>query len=538
MAAGHQLPNTVKHVSPKCKVVVYNWVKREPEKSDSNTLLSETTKLDVSSQLLSCSFSKNMSGPSGSFNFTLSNSPNTGTQDWKDLISKGSWCLIYMSQSDDDLVINPRVGPPVKGVDAVSEAPKIRCIGFIDRISVRSELSSNGALDIIYDVSGRDFGVVYEDSSTWQNLFKFDKLTIDAVRLSGLNILGSKSIDEALDVLHDLMLFPANIKKQDLKIDLNKDTNSLTDVGLQWLIPQQLVVDLGLSQSNEPFWGSMPGIRDFQKTKATLAIASPTDYLFGNIWDNLKKISVPELHELYTETTEDGLPRLFFRPIPFAIDKSNYPIQGEFVTLYKDLDPVVEIPAVDVFGFNVGEDNHARYNSFLVTLSTSLINTADNISNLADSGFPKHATGSIKRHGFRPMHIVAHSLVKNAEKADGASDVKLHKEFNHILEDYWENAVHSESGTARIVGNNAVKVGHVMKFADDTPYLSDKRFYIEGYADTFTVGERGERSWDCTVFLTRGFEEQDLIDNDVQKFSKRNDSFQQGGDFIPSGVIN
>jgi len=531
MAVGHKVTTEIKNLTPQCKIVIYNWDERDPGKDSSEDALSKSSRLDVSSQLLSFSYSKNMNGPSGAFTFTLSNSPGNGSQDWKDLIARGSWCLIYLTQ-DGDLTLNPDVGPPLKEVKPEKEAAKIRCVGFIDRVSVRSELSEKGAFDIVYEISGRDFGVVYEDSISWNNIFAFDKILLDSVRGSKLDVLGAVTIDKALGVMHDLLLYPANLPNTD-----RNSRNSLLSIGLQWLMPYELVSDLGMEVTSETYWGALPETTDFGTTEATLAISSPTDYLFGGVWQNLKRMSVPELHELFTETSDEGKPRLVFRPIPFGIDNSNYPTQSQHAVLYKDLEPVVNIPAVSVYGFDVGEDNHSRYNSFLVTLSTSLINMSDNVSNLKGSGFPNHQFGSIRRYGFRPMHIVAHSLVRGKSKLDGVSDAVLHREFNHVLQDYWENAIYAESGTARIVGTNEVKIGKAMTFGVGTPYVSDKRYYIEGYTDTFIVEENGARTWDATLFLTRGFEEDDLIANDVSHFSRRKEGFARSGEYTPSGDL-
>jgi hypothetical protein len=172
-----------------------------------------------------------------------------------------------------------------------------------------------------------------------------------------------------------------------------------------------------------------------------------------------------------------------------------------------------------------------RYNSFLATVSTGLINVEDNISLLLGKGFPKNNQASIKRHGFRPMHVTVDSIVKNEELANGSSDLIQLVEFNEVLFDYWNSAVFAESGTAIKNGRNETKIGKVMKFNNDLPYLSTKRYYIEGYTDTFTVGDNKEREWIQEVQLTRGFEEQDLIDR--KGFAVRGTPFTGSGDYTP-----
>lgn len=522
-----KLSNETQDVVAQCKVVVYDWTSRALTlDSGQNATLTKADALDVSSQLLSCNFSKSMGNPAGSFTFTLSNSPGYGTGDWKDIIKRGDWCVIYMTQ-DGDLALSERVGPPNPKAKKSEEAKRIRCIGFIDRVAVKAEIGERGAFDVTYEVSGRDFGVVYEDTSIWHNVFKVERIMLDSLSSSQLNIVGSVSVDKALSLVHDLFYNPKAVPGA--KVQSNE---SLVSTALQWLMPRQLLQDVGLTVDTTPFWGEIPNVKDFSPTEANLAIEKPTDYLSGNAWAMLKKISVPQFHELFTETTDEGLPRLVFRPIPWAIDKSKYPTVGRKVKLYKDVDAVT-MKAIDVIDFDLGEDNHSRYNSFLVTVSTTLINTDDNISLLKGSGFPKNMQDSIKRYGFRPMHVTVDSIVKNSEMSNGKSNAKILVEYNELNYDYWNNAVFAESGNVNCIGQNRVKIGRCLKFDEKTPYVFGKRYYIEGYTDSFVVDEKGTSTWVQSVSVTRGFEELDL--RTKVNFGERETKFNHEGEFTPSG---
>ncbi len=521
------LSNATQDIVSQCKIVIYNWsTNRLTLNRGVNSTLAKTEAIDVSSQIMGTSFTKLMGQPSGTFSFTLSNSPNFGSGDWKDIIKRGTWCVIYMSQ-EGELIMTDKVGPPSSAAKKEQEATKIRCIGFIDRIAVKAEVTEKGAFDVTYEVSGRDFGVVYEDTSIWHNVFKFDKIMLDSIGTSQLNITGAVSIDKAMDLIHDLFFNPKAIPGAKVN-----DNGSLLSIAQQWLLPRKLLQDIGQASDRTPFWGELPGIKNFDPTEANLAIETPTAFLSGNAWEMLKKLSVPQFHELFTETTDEGLPQLTFRPIPFALNKRKYKTIGKKVKLYKDL-PTLEVKALDVIDFNMGEDNHARYNSFLVTLSTTLINTEDNIALLQGSGFPRNIQDSIKRFGFRPMHVTVDSIVKNAERGDGKGNPKILKEYNELLFDYWNNAIFAESGEVNLIGQNKVKLGKALKFDSKTPYLFGKRYYIEGYTDTYTVGEKGEQIWLQTVQLTRGFEERDLkLGN---QFGVRNTEFVHQGEFTSSG---
>lgn len=515
--------NETKHLKAQCKVVIYQWdqILNDPNISDAE--LSKSSRLDISSQVKSVSFNKSMGSAAGSFSITLANSPNFGTNDWKDIIKRGFWCMIYMS-NNGELDISQTV---VETRPKLSEAKNIRCIGYVERVGINLAVDDNRALSVGVTVTGRDFGIVYEETNIWHNLFQFDKIMLDGIAQTKLNVMGNVRIHEALDTLHDLFYFPGNIPGA--KVNENK---SLLSIGLQWLLPKEMLIDCGFnltSLSKGTYWGALPNVKNFSPTGAGIAVDKPGDYLSGNAWDQLRRLSIPQYHELFCETTDAGKPQLTYRPIPWGIDQSKYPKNADNIELYKDLKPIVWVPAIDLYSADLGEDDHARYNSFLATVSTTMIAIEDNIALLLGKDFPRNNSASIRRHGFRPMHVTVDSIVKNEELGNGTADQAQLVEFNEILYDYWNNAVFSESGTISKAGTTDVKIGKVMKFRNDVPYVSTKRYYIEGYTDTFQVGENMATSWVQEVNLTRGFEESDLAAK--KGFSQRATQFKGVGEF-------
>lgn len=521
----HVFSNETRNVVSQCKILIYPWknILNNPELPDNK--LMEAGRIDISSQVQSVSFSKNMGTPAGNFSFTLTNSPGIGTQDWKDIIKRGYWCVIYMT-NNGDLVTSQTVSTKVPS--RPNEASKIRCIGYIERVGVKLSTLDNRALDVSFTVSGRDFGIIYEETEIWHNLFKFDQIMLDSIAQTKLNVTGNTRTHDALRLVHDMFYYPLNI--QGAKVN---DKKSLLSIGLQWLLPKEMLLDIGFNLSalaKGTYWGALDVLK-FEPTGTGIAVDKPGDYLTGNAWEQLKRLSIPPFHELFCETTDKGKPQLVFRPIPWGLDQSKYPGNKKNIKLYKDLSPIVWVSAVDLYDTDLGEDDNSRYNSFLVTVSTSMIHLEDNVSLLLGKGFPKQNTASIKRHGFRPMHITVESIVKNSELANGSADQKQLIEFNEILYDYWNSAVFAESGTVEILGNPEVKIGKVMKFKDNVPYISTKRYYVEGYSDTFTVDEKRACSWTQEVHLTRGFEEADL--KAKKGFLNRNTSFSNAGEFTP-----
>jgi hypothetical protein len=533
-----KLSNDVINYVPQAKVICFSWELEDLSKELTNSDLSDSTGFDISAFVTSINFSKNMTNPSGTFSFSLANSTGgVGSGDWKDIIKRGSWLVIYMTQVGDLTV------PNFIEVDKFQNNPssKIRCIGYVDRVAVTSSLNENGAFDVTYEVSGRDFGVIYEDTNIWHNLFLTEKALLDSVGKANLDVLGQTTVDVVLSTVHDLFYFPESVKGA----RLTAKGSVLESLALQWLLPRKLLKLIGTPSTGEEstenlrfttlnfgdaFLGKVIK-KNFAATPSGISVSNPLDFLTGNAWENLKNISVPELHELFTETDDKGFPNIIFRPIPFGINNKAYPILAKKITLYKDL-PSVTLEGSDIISFSLGEENHSRYNSFLVTVVNSHINQENNIQVIKDTRFPFTEQASVKRHGFRAMHTTVNSLVRNEALQKGTADLKLLRDYNELLVDYWKNAVFSESGTLKIVGRNDIKIGKCILIASDVPYINGKRFYIEGYQDEFIVEDNGTSVWTQTLNLTRGFSEKDL--KDKEGFETIDGSFIQAGDFVPS----
>jgi len=533
-----KLSNDVINYVPQAKVICFGWELEDLSKAFTNSDLSGSIGFDISAFITSINFSKNMTNPSGTFSFTLANSTGgLGSGDWKDIIKRGSWLVIYMTQVGDLTV------PNFIEVDKFKNNPasKIRCIGYVDRVAVTSSLNENGAFDVTYEVSGRDFGVIYEDTNIWHNLFLTEKALLDSVGKASLDVLGQTNLDVVLSTVHDLFYFPESVKGA----RITSKGSVLESLALQWLLPRKLLKLIGTPSTGEEstenlrfttlnfgdaFLGKVIK-KNFAATPSGISVSNPLDFLTGNAWENLKSISVPELHELFTETDDNGFPSIIFRPIPFGINNKAYPTIAKKITLYRDL-PSVTLEGTDIISFSLGEENHSRYNSFLVTVVNSSINQENNIQVIKDTRFPFTEQASVKRHGFRAMHTTVNSLVRNEALQKGTADLVLLREYNELLVDYWKNSVFSETGTLKIVGRNDIKIGKCISIASDVPYINGKRFYIEAYQDEFIVEDNGTSVWTQTLNLTRGFSEKDL--KDKEDFESIDGTFIQAGDFIPS----
>jgi len=478
--------NVIKNINSECQVVHFAWDREGDSTGDLENLslnqMTQSTPHDLSRYISSVSYQKRMEDAAGEFEIVIQN-----TKDWKDVIKKGSWVIVYMSQ-DGGLTIptgnqKPVVlqsggtgGDPVSISGLVKQRPKTRFIGY---------------------------GMVYEETEIWHNQILFDKNLLESSN-NFLNSQQIKTVDGLLDTLHRLFYSPSDLINRPLEND------SLTSLALQWLLPSKLFTVLGvrLSGGKRPYYGNIPGLLKFDKTVASFPVENPLSLLNGIAWDRLKAHSLDPFHELFAELDDDGLPKLNFRMLPWKLFNTNRkfptlnPTIKKFGTTGK-----VKLDTVDIVDWDLGEDNHTRFNAYLTTVITNQTTIQTSLEMLGDNdpktGFPRLLQNGIRRHGLRLLYREMNALVDlGQEKADS----KLLREFNEFAVELWARSHDYESGTMSIVGNNGIRLGKCIETAKGAPYNSEKIFYIEGYEDSFVVEENGAGYWSQSLFLSRGIE--------------------------------
>tara|TARA_R110000868_G_C10973188_1_gene771485 strand:+ start:28665 stop:30257 length:1593 start_codon:yes stop_codon:yes gene_type:complete len=502
-----------KDITSQCQVVHFAWDYEGDSTGDLENIsvnqLGQSTPHDVSRYITSASYSKKLSDAAGSFEIVLAN-----TKDWKDVIKKGSWLLMYMSQ-DGGLSI-PKGSSTVKlksggSGDAIDisklklQKSKVRVMGYIDTVRARGITGEKGELDVEYVITGRDYGVVYEDTEIWHNeaLFDFNLLTSAA---SFLEAQPFRTVDSLLDLLHKLFFSPADIPGVDIK-----KTGGLTSLALQWMLPSKMLkaMDIQLSGGKKPYYGNIPKLLNFSKTKASFPVENPLALLNGVAWDRLKAHSIDPYHELFTEMNDEGHPQLTFRMLPWKLFGTNRKFPTINPTIQKfGTTGIVDIPTIDISDFDVGEDNHTRFNAYITTVVTNYVTATDSRAQLQDNdpktGFPRLLQNGIRRHGLRLFQREINAMIDLGQER---VDSTLLRELNEFSIELWARSHEYESGTISIIGNNGIRVGKCLKIAEDAPYNANKIFYIEGYEDSYSVNDKGAGSWEQTIFVTRGIED-------------------------------
>lgn len=509
----------IRDLNSQCKVVVFPWLTSSVEFGNSDlptSVLSATSAIDISKYLMSASFSKSLAAPSGSFSLTL---PNTHA--WNEVLEPGYWLMMWMTQ-DGDLDIGTTGVVPVNGEFFPAGTPdnnkKLRCVGIVDRLSINYVTGENGERDITWQVSGRDFGAVYEETTVWQNQFIGEKKLQDSLK-SRLNVESTQTLTDLISVIHDLFLFPPSLDGFD-------EGKALTEIGLQWLLPAIMVTQfLGMDldkKSQGSYFGNIKGVKKFDKSSLSVPVLNPLNFIKGEAWGVLKASSMQQMHELYPELDNNGELKLNFRMIPWSMDVTSYPKLAlnarKYKTLVDDAESSIELNGGDVYSFNLGQDNHSRFNHFLTLLLTQNFKFESNVTllqkaaGLSGRKYPYLIKSSVKRYGFRDQHTEINNpvMAQLSNKFGEKVDPFIIQDINEFMYDIWSSSHMFESGTASIIGTDGIRVGKVLKFNDETDYLRNKAFYIEAYTDTFLVDDNGTASWDQEITLTRGIDQNAL----------------------------
>lgn len=565
------ITNTIKTYLPQCQVIWFQWNQSDEVLSDQvlssldADTLSQSNAFDISDHIQYCNFSKHLGDPAGSFSLKLDS-----TKDWKDVIKPGHWMLILMSQDGDLFYSNQADSPENSGTvsndtenpqlfkDAPSfdnlQRSKIRGICRVDRVATSITTGPNGEFIANYVITGRDYGCIYQDTEIWYNLFLNESVTIPTLNAyikaqAKDNVNGS--LTYLLKVVHDLVLSLNGNKELQNVISSFKDTLSLPT---QWVMPKKLLQYVNqLPSTGSPYYGDISNVQNFQFTPFSMPVNNPLTYIQGNLWEKLKGYSAQQVHELFTETTDDGQMRLNFRLIPWVINPQGFPNIAKAASTYQSLFTVnsstrVDLTSIELISLDLGEDDHNRKNHFLTIATPYFIQATNAISQLSKPSpvtkrqFPYGNPTSIARNGFRPAHIEMETFFIGFNTSQVFDNTSLENspisttyllEANELVYDYFNKLVYYETGSLTIFGRNDIKVGKGLALDQTFLYNPQTNYYIEGYEDEFSIDERGTATWIQHVFVTHGIEAKDLENGGVNKtVSKKSRIYNKESSFV------
>lgn len=450
--------------------------------SVSDQEITDADVIDIASEdnvVVSFDYDKQIDNASGTFNITL-----LPTKNWLNLVRSGDWISIYLSQDG-------------------STDKAVRCLGNIDRVSQVEVINNDGRSLITYQISGRDFGKMFEKYSVWFNAYSPEVAAQQVLLESTFPVVGSTK-----DILTKLIdVFMGGALEQQVA------AKGIADSTIDALrIPPQLAEDFGGFSFQDISDQFGPTTIVFQLTPTTVKFGdilvknfddvpgykptSSANLNVGPLWNMFNQYGNRSVNEIFTELikNKDGLmvPALTLRVYPFTDKDFSSPSGFESIRKFEELD-TVEITGDDILGTNIGVADHERFNLFFLYGD---VPSAQGNYETALYSKPQINSASIKRYGLN-AYIVSTSFMASTESEFAPETLKG---WNDLIKHWFLENANLDSGTIQIVGNQNVRVGKRL-FIKNAKTHNNKEFYIEGYSDSWSYPSG---MWVQTLQVTRG----------------------------------
>lgn len=482
-----------------CRVVHWHYTKQNFGVSSNvrgpfyDGVVFDATESVIEDAIVSLKINKELGKPSATFDLTL-----LPTDNWKKRMSPGDWLGIYLYNRQET------------GLDdAIFDTKNMVLLGNIDRVSRSLQRNEDDdKVQLRYNVSGRNFGKVLEETDIWFDPYAIQKNVADVMlQQAGIPLQGSP--DEIVQSVLDVFL------GKGITTASGGRTTSLN----QWRLPTALTAMVG-----EGFGTNLYDILDINLEKGLpgyrgrVMLGGVGDS--SNIWQQIQRGSNKLINEVIVEEGrgEDGIvkPTIRLRPRPlntvffdsqFGSEKAKLKgqLKGHYTTL-QDLadEDYLEISPKEIVYENLGKDDHSRMNLFYLRSDTNfdhLQTVHTNMNKKSGVGIPFILRESIERHGLKRFEgqidfPFANKLVK---EASGDSD--LFKAFLVQLYDMnYANHLYDQ-GTIECTGVLEAELGKclVVKAADPANDW-DKIYYIEGYEHEWKF----PGTWRTVFTVTKG----------------------------------
>jgi hypothetical protein len=440
--------------------------------------------------------SKSIESSSGTFNVTLLPSKN-----WKQFISPGDWVMIFLDDVQKDAS---------KYYKENVDTKNLVLVGSIDRVSRSvSKNEDTDRVELRYNISGRNFGKVFEETDIWFDPYQLQNETLNRVILpnAGLELVGN----------------PSKMCKQLINVFLGKgeqfSTGRTKDLG-NWVIPKSLALMLGSKNTdkakffdvlNVKIEDNLPGFK--QRQMITLNSN-------GGLHSMLKRCSNDLVNEIYYEEhrTKDGVkPTVFLKPRPIntpffeshcgsdasakaALKKLN----GKVKTLQKLADEsFIEISPSEIIYENIGKDDHSRFNMFWLRPVNNLehhfayaadVNSQKSINN------PTINIPSIERYGLKRFDQVLEFCHTTDKGGTASPEIELWKAFMvQVYDMHYANHLY-EAGTIECTGVLEAELGKALIVKSQQAEVPDKVYFIEGYEHKWSFPNK----WTTMFTVTHG----------------------------------
>jgi len=456
--------------------------------------------IQLEAEIASMKTSKSLSQTSGTFDVMLFPSRN-----WKQKIFPGDWVALYLYNKIESTSDTKNKSKPTH--------KNLIMLGNVDRVARALDRDEDDKMELRYQVSGRNFGKVFEDTDIWFDPYQNQENTLDVqLRTGGLHLVGNPS--SLCNSIVDLFLGPGASLPEGRTSSLGQFQipGELAQLfkkgGGRAIGGKTLFYDI-LENVIEP---NLPGF----KARAMVSLDSN-----DNVWGYLQRNSNEAINELFLEEirSNDGTatPSLILRARPFQTpffdsqfgtdrNLSKYkPLLNNTQKSFQEFskESFVEISPAEVYSENLGRDDHTRFNMFWLS-STRFSEYVQNMfANKNFSGGISNAFKigeSIKRHGLQRMQRMLEFDLPT-EGRGGTSEIELFAAM--MIQLYDQNYVNHlyESGTIQTSGVLEAELGKVLTMLPDSGSGNlPKIYYIEGYEHTWTF----PNTWRTIFTVSKG----------------------------------
>lgn len=466
--------------SASCRVVLYHYIDPNPkDHADLATTMfverANFSSMHVHNPVLAFDYTKTNNAAAGYFRLVFA-----PTENWLKQIAPGDWICVYLD--------NGRQGE------------QLRCVGNVDTVTMSETIDpSTGARSVKYLICGQDFGKVLESYWILMHPFLKDAAIAQLMIPTMLDkITGGPS--EVITVLLEAFLSAKSTRIKGFKLPAYLQ---------QWLIPSQMAQDLtghsvnatANNQAASRFYDLLDTSKIHSHLPGNLAI-----YLLNvnnSLWGIMKQHSNPYLNELFCEMTDEGVPAVFLRTIPFTFkDFAADPLVADSLTRFMDLGSA-RVTGGEILGSQISKTDQARFN-FTLLLSTQPDFRHENPLNsisLLSGKFPNINAASCYRYGLRAYEgVTEYGLGKDLNDPN----VNILLAWNELIQHWLRQDPFVESINLQMMGNRDIRVGKRLDIVDG-PLLegfvgTTRSFYIESYMDSWQY----PGSWTQQVTGTRG----------------------------------
>lgn len=474
--------------------------------------------VELDTDIISCSVTKDKSSPAGSFRLTLKQGIDAKTKkkiNYLKKINSGDWICIYMSKKGE---INNK---------ALTADSGFKMLGIVDNVRyVEVDSPTGGQPRLEYIITGKDFGKVFQMD------FFFNPIASKA----GIEtILGATFINGLLERVNKRLstsgAFDKVLRKKDTTaknpdvmilglVDyfLGGDFSKLNKENQQWYIPSTLASIFQTNSKSKNLGKAFIDILDVSKiglhaysdnkfANATANLLGETIVTAlpaaGNLWSMLQFLQNPVINEMYTELTikkvgnkEILVPTLIMRQYPFSTTEKDATrgLARDNISpaipksLFKQV-PRYTIKNHQIKSKNIGKSDFERINHIVV------------VPRILQKGFDiafksVFNAASIQRYGLKSLKTQTQYTLGKKEESLG----KYVRNCLELLQDWFFQSHALYNGTIKIDGvSDFLQLGNNLYIED-----LNQLFHIEGYTHTYSINPNAIAQYHTEINVSRG----------------------------------